>query len=133
MLNLPTQKIITKSQLMFLCAILLVAVIWMPAQPPENALALCSGSGCQGYDPYSKGCDADAIMGPVKNIGNGSKAQNRYSNACNAEWERTVQGFLIDYASGTIRWNPSAFTPYYHVYSPAPIAEGQVVYTSTST
>jgi hypothetical protein len=84
-------KTFTKGQLGVFFAVLLLAVVWAPSLPFESALALpgCSGVSCHGLNPETMGCGTDAQTGPTKTWNYG-KAQNRYSNACNAEWERTI-------------------------------------------
>lgn len=128
MLNILKQKVMTKSQLMILCAIILVIVIWMPAVPIHQAWAAdCYGATCHGFNPQSMGCQTGSTTGNTKSWYSG-KAENRFSTTCDAEWERTTNMMFTQYAAGTIRWG----TTYYYswsVSSPDPIAPLAKVYT----
>ncbi len=70
----------------------------------------CHGSSCNGLNPNTMGCDSDAQTYPVfrslyVNDTKIGEVQNRYSNACLAQWERTrnLSGNSM-YAEGSIRW-----------------------------
>lgn len=105
-------------------------VIWMPATPVPKVLAVgCNGGSCQGKNPQTMGCGNDAQTGPTRSVGHGV-AQNRYSNACNAEWERTVNTYVVSrqYAAGNIK-SGSTFQLNLTVSSPWTIGYLENVYT----
>jgi len=99
--------------------------------PSFQAAAVgCTGSNCTGLNPETMGCGADALTGPTKTI-SGGKAENRYSVACNAEWERTRnQSGIYKYAAGSIRYGCANYCYAQRVRSPAKIASGYNVYTA---
>lgn len=100
------------------------------------ALGCTPGSNCHGKNPNTMGCGADAQYGaPIKILyRSGSKigeVHNRYSVACIAQWERTLNLSLNQYAEGSIRWGGTNYTPgILSVSSPGIIGYGVTVYTS---
>jgi hypothetical protein len=113
----------------FLFALIIVLGTLIPSTPPHVFAASCYGSTCKGLNPQTMGCGADAKTGPAIAI-NGGRAENRYSQTCNAEWERTInQSGVNKYAAGSIRYGCANFCLSYNVSSPGKIAYGQNVYT----
>jgi hypothetical protein len=65
----------------------------VPAQGTVIA-GTCSGAGCDGQDPQSTGCAADAINAAVTSEG-GVTLQLRYSPSCHANWARMLPGQFL--------------------------------------
>ena len=65
------------------------AVPLVVALSQQQALALCSGSNCNGVDPAASGCADDAIT-VAKNSDRWTTVEQRYSPACNANWVRAT-------------------------------------------
>lgn len=88
-----------------LCLFLLLLGLWVPLSAAKVVAApLCTGHACDGLNPETMGCGADAVTGTSKNLGNG-RAEHRISDACDAKWERTrlVSG-SSHYAAGSLRF-----------------------------
>lgn len=110
-------------------AIALALSFLLPLPTPRAAAAACYGSTCMGLNPNTMGCDADVRMGPQKQI-SGGVAQDRYSLACDAEWERTInQSGISKYAAGSSRYGCANYCYAQSVSSPAKIANQAYVYT----
>jgi hypothetical protein len=63
----------------------------LAAAKPAAPSGTCSGAGCDGQDPQSTGCAADAINAAVTSEG-GVTLQLRYSPSCHANWARMLPG-----------------------------------------
>lgn len=73
----------------------LILLIVLTMMPTRTALALCSGSGCYGLDPYAQGCNSGAYV--VKSYtGSGPSGTVTgalwYSPACVANWAVATSG-----------------------------------------
>lgn len=112
------------------CFFVVLTVSWVPGvYSTAVAAPSCSGSSCTGYNPETMGCGADAAPGPTKTI-SGKKAENRFSPACDAEWERTRNtSGSSKYAAGSIRYGCADYCYAQSVRSPAKIASGLNVFT----
>jgi hypothetical protein len=64
-----------------------LAIFVMPA-PPAFAVT-CSGSGCEGKNPQTTGCSADAITAASASIPDG-KVELRWSQTCQTFWSRVT-------------------------------------------
>lgn len=68
-----------------------------PAEAPISAAATCSGTGCDGKDPYDSGCGSSRV-----NAGERSTSKGRfilyYSSGCRTNWIETP-----NYAGGSTR------------------------------
>lgn len=93
--------------------------------------ASCQGSTCYGYDPNTMGCGTDANTHNYRNITYG-RMDIRYSDACFAEWERTVNtSGSYKYGEGSIRWGYIDYSSgWFTVSSPSSFASGSSVYTA---
>jgi hypothetical protein len=91
----------TRSASSFLRAVTRVAALAMiagtavVATAPEASAASCYDRGCDGRDPQSSGCSADAYTVASKNITFGGPnglitlpVEIRFSSACQAQWTR---------------------------------------------
>jgi hypothetical protein len=109
---------------------LLLLGLWMPLQTSDVVAApLCNGHECDGLNPETMGCGADALTGTSKNLSIG-KAEHRISAACDAKWERTrLTSGSSKYAAGSLRYGCANYCYDRSVRSPAKIAVGQQVYT----
>lgn len=113
----------------FLFATLVLLGMLVPLPDSVARAASCYGSTCTGLNPQTMGCGADARLGPA-HIEDDFRAENRYSVACNAEWERTINtSGGSRYAAGSIRYGCANFCYSWSVTSPAKIANGSQVYT----
>ena len=87
----------TKRSIARLCALGLV-VAGMLTQPitvsAKTTKPGCYGASCNGRDPQSMGCAADARTLSTK-TGAGVRVELRYSNRCHARWART--SLFLDY------------------------------------
>jgi hypothetical protein len=114
---------------LILCAFLLLGGAVLPFSWSPALAVGCYGSTCTGLNPNSMGCDADATTAGGYTYSGGNRVENRQSNACDAEWERTRNwsgGYR--YAAGSIRYGPD-FAYHQSVSSPGMIADRQQVYT----
>ena len=84
--------------------------------------ATCSGTGCDGLNPNTTGCDATA-QNVHSTTSNGARIELRRSSECSTYWARTtnVSG-VSKYANATLKY-------YYFTASPATIANNQLVYS----
>lgn len=64
------------------------------APAAANAAPACTSSGCNGRDPHTTGCDADAtdLDSFVSNIDGYAYVELRYSPSCLAAWARLTTG-----------------------------------------
>lgn len=113
-----------------LCLSLFLVGLWTPLITyGVIAAPLCSGHACDGLNPETMGCGADATTGTSKNLSIG-KAEHRISIACDAKWERTrLTSGSSKYAAGSLRYGCQNYCYDRSVRSPAKIAVGQQVYT----
>lgn len=128
--QLSAKGVFQKTSIVLMCLSLFLIGLWLPL-PAANVTAapLCTGHGCDGLNPETMGCGADAQPGTWKNLGNG-KAEHRYSSACDAKWERTInQSGINQYVAGSLRYGCSNYCYDRSVRSPAKIANGERVYT----
>lgn len=96
--------------------------------------ATCTGSGCNGLNPHTTGCDASAttvrVIYPAS-----SRVELRKSliSQCSTYWARTRNTDDVlkrsFYANATLWYPVGGYLYYYTTSSPAPIAYLQVVYT----
>ncbi len=132
-MKIVSVPLVRKVWLVFVCTVIITVSAWLPV-PLRSAFAshTCYGSSCNGLNPNSLGCGADAQTGPSKTVG-GARVQNRYSVHCNSTWERTINiSSQSQYAAGSIRFGCSNYCLHYSVSSPGPIAPTQQVYTAMS-
>ncbi len=86
-----------------------------PTVTPTSA-AQCYGDGCNGLNPQTMGCNSDATTSDFRYIVDSNnntigKVENRYSPACLAQWERTVNLTATQlWAEGSIRWGGVDYT-----------------------
>ncbi|HNZ01407.1 MAG TPA: DUF2690 domain-containing protein [Anaerolineaceae bacterium] len=107
-------KLIVLFPIPFLLAILVSSVTADPT---------CSGTGCNGLNPNSTGCDASATT-LYQTTNNGAKLELRKSTVCSTYWAKTTNVSGVNkYANATLKY-------YYYSYSPAPIPNYQYVYSS---
>lgn len=87
------------------------------------AYALCSGAGCNGTDPITTGCSADAATVKTKYPASGlARVELRFSDACQTRWAKTINiGSLNYYANATLR---------YWYYGTQYVAPGNTVYSA---
>lgn len=132
---MKTHLWINKTAGIFLCLTLMLLGLWIPF--PRSGLSsvtaapLCTGHGCDGYNPESMGCGADAQSGTYKSLGSGlGIAQHRSSTACDAKWERTInQSGINKYAAGSLRYGCANYCYDRSVRSSAKISSSEQVYT----
>lgn len=107
---------------------------WLGYQA-SPAYALCSGSGCDGLNPNTLGCGADAVTsGSVKILSDGGTNQSfvetRKSSACNAKWARTTnKSGGSRYAAGSLRYGCTDYCNNRSVSSPGTISNNATVFT----
>ena len=77
-------------KLLLACLMLAVAVFSAIGVAPASA-ASCSGSTCQGKDPQTYGCSADAVDYTEITF-NSDRMEMRYSAKCGAVWNRCTTG-----------------------------------------
>jgi hypothetical protein len=97
---------------------------------------ICRGGSCNGLNPETMGCGADAqtyTSIPLEDPNNNEIGiiQNRDSQNCLAQWEKTLNLSGSDmYAEGSIRWGGVDYTPNIQsVSSPGSIENTDSVYT----
>lgn len=97
-----------KSRALRILIILTLTFTWLGYRATP-AYALCSGSGCNGLNPNTMGCGADAVTsGSVKILSDGGANQSfvetRKSSACDAKWARaTNKSGGARYAAASLR------------------------------
>jgi hypothetical protein len=96
------------------------------AAPAKGAVLLygCSGSGCNGTNPNTTGCDVGASTVAYVTINYHGNIQLRNSSGCNTYWARTILDltYIEHYANATLMY-------YYWKGSTYPIQHDQVMYT----
>ena len=129
------KRLLRKLIYSLLCLSLLIVGLWIPLpvthSPHVMAAPLCTGLGCDGLNPETMGCGADAQSGTYVNLSGGvGRAQHRYSTACNAKWERTTNlSGANKFAAGSLRYGCSNYCYDKSGSSPAKIATNGQVYT----
>lgn len=108
---------------------------WLGFQPTPAYAASCYNVTCEGLNPNTMGCGADATTaGSRKYLSDGGANQSfvetRKSNACDAKWTRTTNksgGYR--FAAGSLRYGCSNYCYNKSVSSLSTIANLAVVYT----
>lgn len=118
-----------KRTITILCILFMSSLIVIPVHA-VNLRAACSGSGCHGLNPQTRGCGNDAQSGEYKFFIDGY-VEHRFSQECDAEWaQASNQVSSIQYVAASIRYGGSNYGHSLSVSSPSRIGIGQTVYTA---
>lgn len=109
---------------------------WLGYHTKPAYAALCVNEECEGLNPNTMGCGADARRsGSLKYLSDGgtnlSFVETRKSASCDAKWARTTNksgGYR--YAAASLRYGCANYCYNRSVSSPGSIANNAVVYTS---
>jgi hypothetical protein len=109
---------------------------WLGFHSAPAYAASCYNVTCEGLDPNTMGCGADAVTsGSAKILSDGGNNQSfvetRKSAACDAKWARTTNksgGYR--YAAASLRYGCTDYCYNQSVRSPGTIANLATVYTS---
>lgn len=123
-----------KSRALRILIVLTLTFAWLGYRATP-AYALCSGAGCNGLNPSTMGCGADAVTsGSVKILSDGGANQSfvetRKSSACDAKWARTTnKSGGARYAAASLRYGCSDYCYSRNVSSPGTISNNSQVFT----
>ena len=76
----------------------------MHATVPNRPLVSCSGNGCNGLNPATTGCSADAYTVQTA-VFNNSFVELRYSPTCGTNWGRVISRVGATFLTVTIQRN----------------------------
>lgn len=117
------KEVVAMRSKIYLLIIFIAAIMVLGIGVLTVEAATCFGSGCNGLNPNSTGCDSTAIR-LYSTTSNGAFIELRKSTECSTFWARTTNVSGINrYANATLKY-------YYYTASPAPIGNGEKVYSA---
>jgi hypothetical protein len=125
------QKIGKFAGVLILAALLYVATSFQATGFINQALAACSGTGCDGQFPDSSGCSTNGtITNLVTLYPTYTTVQMRHSSGCNTSWTRTTvtsTPYGPVYITATLTFNVAPWN--YPISSGGPLGLNSAVFT----